>query len=117
MYVVSDFLVTNEQLARPRGRARRERGGRTEEGDWEREKARQAGRRATEKGAEQTGEVLVLDDRGGLHSLTPLHSSTHFVPGDRSFVVERISRFKELVKWGMGLVDSLMLYKMCYNPY
>ena len=75
MYVVSDFLVTNEQLARPRGRARRERGGRTEEGDWEREKARQAGRRATEKGAEQTGEVLVLDDGGGLHSLTPqLHT-------------------------------------------
>ena len=56
----------------------------------------------------------MLDDGGGLHSL---HSSTHFVPGDRSIVVERISRFKELVKWGMGLVDSLMLYKMCYNPY
>ena len=34
-----------------------------------------AGRRATEKGAEQTGEVLVLDDGGGLHSLTPqLHT-------------------------------------------
>ena len=114
MYVVSDFLVTNEQLARPRGRARRERGGRRRETGRERRQGRQAEGQLRKEQSRQERCWCWTTEEDFTHSL---HSSTHFVPGDRSFVVERISRFKELVKWGMGLVDSLMLYKMCYNPY